>query len=315
VASLAVAGVGLIFSVAPCLAYVGMGAGVVGLILGLVGLVIGFAHQRRGLGLPLAGTLVSLLPIVICVIWVAWVGWTVRSFFGGVEKNVDNFVDLAKKEQEKFAKEQDRIKKEQQYQFSGHPEVIKNLRQLGGALSGYHDNHGHFPAAGGATGKLSWRVHILPLLGEDALYKQFKLDEPWDSPTNSALLAKMPKIYAPVRQDGSVPDGWTFYQVFTKPGGAFPLDGKGPTLAKIANQDGTAKTFLLAEAGHPVPWTKPADVAFDPKGAIPKLGHAVSTGFHGVMFDGNVYFINNSTSQENIRRWIIPDDGRDVPLP
>src|SRR5262245_20576013 len=28
---------------------------------------------------------------------------------------------------------------------------------------------------------LSWRVAILPFIGEDKLYKEFKLDEPWDS--------------------------------------------------------------------------------------------------------------------------------------
>ncbi len=41
---------------------------------------------------------------------------------------------------------------------------------------------------------LSWRVAILPYLGEGNLYKQFHLDEPWDSPHNRTLIAKMPKI-------------------------------------------------------------------------------------------------------------------------
>src|SRR5581483_2163049 len=40
---------------------------------------------------------------------------------------------------------------------------------------------------------LSWRVALLPYLGEEALYKEFKLDEPWDSLHNKKLLKKMPK--------------------------------------------------------------------------------------------------------------------------
>ena len=43
---------------------------------------------------------------------------------------------------------------------------------------------------------LSWRVHILPFLEEGELYKQFRLDEPWDSEHNRKLIEKMPDAYA-----------------------------------------------------------------------------------------------------------------------
>ena len=42
---------------------------------------------------------------------------------------------------------------------------------------------------------LSWRVLILPYLEQEALYKQFHLDEPWDSPHNRTLIARMPTVY------------------------------------------------------------------------------------------------------------------------
>src|SRR4051794_14478418 len=42
---------------------------------------------------------------------------------------------------------------------------------------------------------LSWRVGILAYIDEDALYKQFNLDEAWDSAHNKTLIAKMPKVY------------------------------------------------------------------------------------------------------------------------
>ena len=49
------------------------------------------------------------------------------------------------------------------------------------------------------TGKalLSWRVALLPFLEENELYKQFHLDEAWDSDHNKKLLAKMPRVFAP----------------------------------------------------------------------------------------------------------------------
>ena len=80
----------------------------------------------------------------------------------------------------------------------------QNLQQIGRAVQDHaHINYRTrtFPpqAICDKDGKplLSWRVAILPELREFALYRQFKLDEAWDSPHNLKLLAKMPRIYAP----------------------------------------------------------------------------------------------------------------------
>ena len=42
---------------------------------------------------------------------------------------------------------------------------------------------------------LSWRVHLLPELGQSKLYAEFHLDEAWNSDHNKTLIAKMPPIY------------------------------------------------------------------------------------------------------------------------
>jgi hypothetical protein len=77
-----------------------------------------------------------------------------------------------------------------------------NLKQLALAMHNYHDVNGRFPPAAsrGADDKplLSWRVMILPYLEQEALYKEFNMDEPWDSEQNKKLLAKMPDIYVPL---------------------------------------------------------------------------------------------------------------------
>jgi hypothetical protein len=65
-----------------------------------------------------------------------------------------------------------------------------NLKQLILGLLNYESANGHFPphASYSPDGKplLSWRVHILPYLEEQALYSQFRLDEPWDSEHNQS---------------------------------------------------------------------------------------------------------------------------------
>src|SRR5260370_27069838 len=69
-----------------------------------------------------------------------------------------------------------------------------NLTQISLALRAYHEAHGSFPPAYvlGPSGERyhSWRVLLLPFLGQDELYRQYRLDEPLDSEHNQALVNK-----------------------------------------------------------------------------------------------------------------------------
>src|SRR5207302_195221 len=98
---------------------------------------------------------------------------------------------------------------------------FNNLHELGLAMHHYNDRNGRLPprVVTDKNGKplYSWRVLLLPHIGQDSLYKQFKLDEPWDSPDNIRLLSQMPRTYASPPRPGDDPT-MTYYQVF---------DGKG----------------------------------------------------------------------------------------
>lgn len=132
------------------------------------------------------------------------------------------------------------------------------------AIHNYHKVHGHLPPVANLStdGKplLSWRVHILPYLGEERLYKQFHLDEPWNSPHNLALLPQMPSIYRLPKYARQFPTGHTCYQLFVGEG-AFMEMGKKRTLGILTTADGT-DTLLGAIAEEAVAWTKPADIPF-----------------------------------------------------
>jgi hypothetical protein len=61
---------------------------------------------------------------------------------------------------------------------------LHNLYTLYDALQVYHKEHGSLPTdICDAHGRplLSWRVRLVPYL--ESFYKEFRLDEPWDSPT------------------------------------------------------------------------------------------------------------------------------------
>src|SRR5688572_17499002 len=96
---------------------------------------------------------------------------------------------------------------------------------MGLAMHNYHDANGALPAAAirGKDGKplLSWRVSLLPYIEQDNLYKEFRLDEPWDSPHNRKLLGRMPSTYSPFSRKETPEPYTTYYQVFVGPGAAF----------------------------------------------------------------------------------------------
>jgi hypothetical protein len=167
------------------------------------------------------------------------------------------------------------------------------------------------------TGKplLSWRVAILPYIEEVELYKQFKLDEPWDSDNNKKLIEKMPKIYAPVRV--KAPAGETYYQTFKGPGTIFTPNSEGGYAPKynIGNiPDGTSNTGLVFEAGEPVVWSKPADMLLDAKKDVPKLGGLFDGVCNVGMADGSVLRLKKNPDQAELKNLICPDDGNVLDL-
>jgi len=172
---------------------------------------------------------------------------------------------------------------------------MNNLKQIGLAMYSYNDSMGLLPIHGvGKNGNprlmqtekplLSWRVAILAYIDEDALYRQFKLDEPWDSENNKKLIDKMPKIFA-ARSGDTLPPGQTRLQMLVGPSLMRPF----MTIQGIA--DGSSNTLAVVESANPVIWTKPEDivVAGDKMPANVKAKFYKSpTGFLAVMFDGSV---------------------------
>jgi hypothetical protein len=191
-----------------------------------------------------------------------------------------------------------------------------NLKQLALAMVNYADaNNGKMPPATvySKDGKplYSWRVLLLPYLEEEKLFKQFKLDEPWDSDNNKKLLGKMPKVFAPVQGETKEKHA-TFYQVFLGEGAAF--EDKQVIKYPASFQDGTSNTVLIVEAADAVPWTKPADLKYDPKKDPPKLGGLFKDGFHAAFADGSVRFIKKNVDKKLLHAIITRAGNEEVDL-
>ena len=86
-------------------------------------------------------------------------------------------------------------------------QTVANYQQIVRAEYAFHTKNGYFPAGVATANRrigLSWRVAVLPYLGEPEreLYQLFKLDEPWDSPANIQLVERMPSVFAPPKSRG-----------------------------------------------------------------------------------------------------------------
>ncbi|MFO0954803.1 MAG: DUF1559 domain-containing protein [Isosphaeraceae bacterium] len=195
-------------------------------------------------------------------------------------------------------------------------QCANNLKQIGLAMHNYHAAHNTFPPrfSAGKDGKplLSWRVHVLPFLAQKALYDEFHLDEPWDSPHNKALISRMPVTYAcPSTNKALAARGETTYVVPAGAATIFP----GATGVKIQDvTDGTSNTVLAVDAGEAaaVVWTKPDDWEV---GDAPKA--AALFGQHGeggnVLFgDGSVRFLKKSIKLEVLKHLLTRNGGEAV---
>lgn len=239
-----------------------------------------------------------------------------------------------------------------------------NFARIAAALQAYHREKGSFPPAAlyDRDGKplLSWRVLILPYMEQRPgdimgpqdgpfakveerfpqdkpaepvqrktftdLYKEFNLDEPWDSLHNKKLLEKMPR---PFRADFSVRNwrqepGWkTGMQVFTGPGTLFPGQ-KGVSRDQV--RGGLGVTIAVAfrdDVQHAVAWTKPADMPFAANKPLPKLfdvpatfrgGSMKSPGTFVIMADGQSRRLPPDFTEKDLKG-LVTTDGEKVKLP
>ncbi|MGA2618696.1 MAG: DUF1559 domain-containing protein [Thermoguttaceae bacterium] len=199
---------------------------------------------------------------------------------------------------------------------------MNDLKNISLAILPYETAKGAFPPAYIAdkkTGKplLSWRVAILPYLERPDLFKQFHLDEPWDSEHNKALIPRMPRVY---RSSASrAAPNMTNYLTFRDKDSVFPGTER---ISYDDITDGADHTIMVVEASdaRAVVWTKPDDLEYDPDHPLDGL-MVHRSGLLGlrpgiilaVFCDGSVRAISESIDPEVMRRLVNRHDGKPLP--
>jgi type II secretory pathway pseudopilin PulG len=186
------------------------------------------------------------------------------------------------------------------------------LKQIALALHNYAQANRTFPPAykSDKDGKplLSWRVLILPYLEEGALYREFHLDEPWDSDHNKKLIARMPSTYKSPGSKVAV-EGKTNYLTVRGEKTIFP--GKDP-IGFMEIRDGTSNTIMTVEVSDAkaVFWTKPDDFEYDEKDPLKGLIGTRPGGFYAGLDDGSVRFLPATIDPKTLNSLFTRNDGK-----
>jgi hypothetical protein len=197
---------------------------------------------------------------------------------------------------------------------------INAFKQLALGMLNYESATKALPPASshGDKGRplLSWRVLILPYLGEQALYEQFRLDEPWDSEHNRTLIEKMPLIYADPSLDVRAAIGDAGRTTFVVPTGEGLAFGGKEGITYRAIKDGTSNTILLVEVppGKAVVWTKPDDWEVDLQDPMKDLAREDRKWFTAGYADGHVS-IHSTQNEPGVLRSLLTPNGGEVVEP
>jgi hypothetical protein len=193
---------------------------------------------------------------------------------------------------------------------AGESEDTHRLQLIGQAIKEYVAAHGSYPPGAllNAHGQptVSWRVLLLPYLGQEDLYERFDLEKPWNDHGNLRLLREMPAVY---RKSGAPEDSTE--TGFAGVGGPASLYGT----ASIKLNGGREVNYISATervAAGPVgssvhlPWTAPGDIEIT---RASQLGSRYafageSCAFTPLLFlDGTVRLIPDQTGSALMQVW------------
>ncbi|MEX0792766.1 MAG: DUF1559 domain-containing protein [Pirellulaceae bacterium] len=139
-----------------------------------------------------------------------------------------------------------------------------NLKQIGLGLHNYHDTFGAFPWAyrleADGTPVHSWRVALLPHIGEEELYKEYDQNKPWDHSDNLKLLERMPQAYASPFAKSAAARGETPYMAIAGEDTALKTSDRPSRFRDLYKGLIHVATHIENQV-HTVPWTKPEDVS------------------------------------------------------
>lgn len=194
-----------------------------------------------------------------------------------------------------------------------------NLKQIATAMLQYESTYGSFPPAyiADKNGKPmhSWRVLLLPHLGQQDLYDRYRFDEPWDSPRNRKISDLAIGLFQCPAQPANRQPITNYMMVVGK-----DTISNGRDSRKVADiTDGLKDTIMLVEVADSVVWwAEPEDLLFDVLnfsingGKRQEISSYHPGGVNVLFCDGSVRFLKDSINPQLVKAMITIDEGEPV---
>jgi hypothetical protein len=186
---------------------------------------------------------------------------------------------------------------------------MNKVKNIATALLAYHKDKGKFPPAATLSkeGKplLSWRVQILPYLGHNFLYKQFRQNEPWDSEHNKKFIRRIPPSFRESQENFD--KGTTPFQAPVGIATLFTPGGTGTNSIQIINELSNTIMLVKVPEDKTAIWTKPEDWEIDISLPAKDLLKGFSNAIVFACADGEVKAIPLKEAEEKIKSMLVID--------
>ncbi|MBN2291150.1 MAG: DUF1559 domain-containing protein [Pirellulales bacterium] len=196
---------------------------------------------------------------------------------------------------------------------------INNMKQVGLAMHTFHGTNNRFPSYDDPKHPewppCSWRVQLLPHLGQDFTYRQYDRNQAWDSPTNIVLEDVMsPQYRCPSNPTVGSTD--TDYLTLVGPNGVFMQKG---SLSLKDITDGSSNTIMLVESHKSgIHWMEPKDLSINNAKmvSVNSAGPGLKSQHPGVvnvvLCDGSVRSLSNNIDPNVLKSLTTPKGGERV---
>jgi len=186
---------------------------------------------------------------------------------------------------------------------------MNKVKNIATALLAYHKDNGKFPPAATLSkeGKplLSWRVQILPYLGHNFLYKQFRQNEPWDSEHNKKFIRRIPPSFRESQEN--LDKGTTPFQAPVGIATLFTPGGTGTNSIQIINELSNTIMLVKVPEDKTAIWTKPEDWEIDISLPAKDLLKGFTNAIVFACADGEVKAIPLKEAEEKIKSMLMID--------
>lgn len=182
-----------------------------------------------------------------------------------------------------------------------------NLKQIGIALSAYHETHNCLPPGGtirdDGVAMHGWLIQLMPFVDASPTFSQTDFDVPWNSPANLSVYESLiPYFLNPSEPASRTIDGYGLTDYLGNPN----LFYRNSSVTFEQMENGIAHTWMVGEvAGNFQPWGYP----FNWRALGTKLCDGPNSfgclpwdGGHLLFADGSVSYFSDQTSPEILKR-------------